>query len=93
MSFLGLNLADHIKAGIEFKYMNGRDAKFATTFITNALFVGNAFDEIMTPEGAKCQKLGNCMGPTPNGDDQRGWWYPTIRDLGNGWTHALHLPG
>ena len=39
ISFDHFKLADHIKAGIEFKYINGRSAKFATSYFSNMLFV------------------------------------------------------
>ena len=93
VSFDGLKFADHVKSGIEFKYINGRDAKFATTLITNSLFVGRMYDEIDTPESTQCAEQGNCQGPLPVGDDVHGWYYPNVADKGNLWTHAIHLPG
>jgi hypothetical protein len=93
VSFDTLKLADHVKSGIEFKYINGRSAKFATTVISNAMFVGRMVDAIETPETDKCAVRGNCQGPVPNGNDQVGWFYPSIHDMGNGWTHAINLPG
>ena len=93
VSFDGMHLGDHVKGGIEFKYINGRSAKFATTHITNSIFIGDMFTEIETPESAKCAQLGVCQGPRPNGDDRTGMFYPSIGDHGNGWTHAINLPG
>ena len=88
-------LADHVKSGIEFKYINGRSSKFATSYFSNMMFVGRMFDEIKTPESSPCL-LGmgsNCQGPVPKGDEMGGFFYPSIHDVGNGWTHAIHLPG
>jgi hypothetical protein len=93
VSFDTLHLADHTKSGIEFKYMNGRSAKFATTLITNAVFIGNMYDDILTPESDQCAVLGNCPGPRPVGNNEHGWFYPSNGDLGNGFTHAINLPG
>jgi cysteine-rich repeat protein len=93
VSFDTLHLADHTKSGIEFKYMNGRSAKFATTLITNAVFIGNMYEDILTPESDQCAVLGNCPGPVPVGNDVKGWFYPSNGDLGNGFTHAINLPG
>jgi hypothetical protein len=59
---------DHNKAGIEFKYLNGRSAKFATTMITNALFVGVTQGPIETPYSYKCRVLKNCQGSVPVGN-------------------------
>ena len=94
VNFDSIKTAEHYKAGMEFKYMNGRDSHFATSMITNALFVGN-FDkaDIMTPEGDKCRVRKNCMGPRPVGNASRGFFYPTPSSMGNGWPHGIHLPG
>ena len=86
-------LVDHVKSGIEFKYINGREAKFATSYISNGLFVGRMYDEIFTPEDDKCAVRGNCPGPRPVVDGDNGWWYGSNNDAGNGFTHAIHLPG
>ena len=91
--FDGFKLADHHKAGMEFKYLNGRDSHFATTHITNALFVGSTSGVVETPESPKCRDRGNCQGPRPVGNASKGFFYPTPSSMGNGWTHAIHLPG
>ena len=93
VSFDTLRLADHVKSGIEFKFINGRDAKYATTVIKGALFVGRMLDEIDTPESPKCAEQRNCQGPTPTGNEVNGYFYPSIFDMGNGWTHGINLPG
>jgi hypothetical protein len=93
VSFDQLKLADHVKSGMEFKYLNGRGAKFATTMITNPLFVGRMYDPIETPDSPKCRLHGNCQGPVPVGNTSNGFFYPSIHDAGNGWTHAMNLPG
>ena len=82
VSFDGLNLADHTKSGIEFKFMNGRSAKYATTLISNALFVGNMNGQIETPESEKCAVRGNCQGPSPIGNTEHGVFYGSVGDHG-----------
>jgi len=79
--------------GIEFKYMNGKDARFATTQITNSLFVGRMIGEIAGPEDYKCSVLGNCQGPRPGGSESTGIFYGGQTDANNGWTYAINLPG
>ena len=73
--------------------MNGREAKFATSIISNALFVGEMSGHIDTPEDNQCAVDGYCPGSRPNGDESTSLWYPSNHDAGNGWRHALHLPG
>ena len=67
----------------------GRYAKFATTMISDALFVGNAFDEILTPENCN----GNCKGAGPEGSYETGFFYSSNGDKGNGWTTGINMPG
>lgn len=59
--FDGFRLADHVKSGLEFKYMNGRSAKFATSIISNTVFIGRTSDPIETPETEKCLVRRNCQ--------------------------------
>ena len=78
VSFDTVTLADHIKSGFEFKYVNGRDTKFATSFINNGLFVGFMNGVIETPEDPKCAVHGNCRGTVPTGDNSTGLFAPQV---------------
>ena len=75
------------------RYLNGRDSKFATSFITDSLFVGTMYGAIETPESPRCAQRGLCQGLSPGGDTTHGYFYPTPSVMGDGWSHAIHLPG
>ena len=51
------------------------------------------YGPIETPESPRCAQRGLCQGLEPIGDSTRGFFYPTPSVMGDGWTHAIHLPG
>ena len=80
VSFDNVRLADHGIAGIEFLYINGKGTHFATSYISNSLFVGKTQGRPATAsDGRMCEGLQSVNGAEDHD--------------GMGCIHALHLPG
>ena len=87
---LGLHERTHFILSRMPQFINGRSAKFATTKISNALFVGQTVGEINTPESPRCAVEGICQGPMPVGTTTNGFFYPSEIDAGNGTSKPRH---
>ena len=80
VSFDNVRLADHGIGGIEFLYMNGKGTEFATSHISNSLFVGRTSGAPATSaDGLMCEGLQSVNGAEDHD--------------GHGCIHAIHLPG
>ena len=93
INFDRLTVADAWKGGVEFKYMNGRDSKFAISHITESLFVGDTLlRDMLTPENCKAR---GCPGPLPyKSHGPNGVFYPGNGcEHGNGFASGISLFG